>query len=160
GYLYLPVVSDWTASGLYTLSSKSRNVLEGLDKPVKVYVLQSGRSPPVAADVRNLLENCAAITNKLQVEYIAVHRQLDPHAELVDRYQLVEIEGILVVYGTEPNVQHQFIREEDLIERRMGRGRAAEGYTFKGEDALISVLDHLSQGKAKPVIYFTQGNGE
>lgn len=159
GYLYLPVASDWTASGLYTLSSKSKSLLEGLDKPVKVYVLQTGRSA-VAGDVRTLMENCQAASNKVQVEYVSVHRQPDRREELVNRYQLVEIEGILVVHGSEPDVQHQFIKEDDLIERRMTRMRSNEGYTFKGEDALISAIDYLAQGRSKPVVYFTQGNGE
>src|SRR5262249_8747415 len=45
-------------------------------------------------------------------------------------------------------------------ERPTRRRGAGEGYTFKGEDAVVSTIDFLSQGKAKPVVYFTQGNGE
>lgn len=160
GYLYLPVVSDWTAAGLYTLSDKSVTVLRGLEKPVRIHVIQTGRDPRVDSDVRSLLDNMQAQSNKVEVEYVSYHRQPERRSELEDRYQLVENVGILVVYGTEADALHQFIKEPDLTEQRMTRGRQSEAPTFKGEDAVISAIDFLSQGKSKPVVYFTQGNGE
>src|SRR5206468_3247652 len=36
----------------------------------------------------------------------------------------------------------------------------ADSRFFKGESELMSTLSFLAEGKQKPVIYFTQGNGE
>jgi len=34
------------------------------------------------------------------------------------------------------------------------------GFKFKGEDALMTEINYLAEGQKKPVVYFTQGNGE
>ena len=158
GYLYLPAMSDWTAAELYTLSSKTKNTLEGLDRIVHVKVLQSGRLPPIHEDLRNLLDNFQSVTSKLQVENIQVHRQPRATKELMARYGLSEQEGVLIVYGEGANPPHRFIKETDLFDPSPGPSRE-DRYTFKGEDALTSALESLSQG-VKPVVYFTQGSGE
>jgi hypothetical protein len=161
-YLYLPVVSDWTASSLFTLSPKSKNILEGLGKPVKVYVLTGSREDPVFGDVQNLMDNCQAVTNKFEVEYLSRDRSPERLGELMRRYQLVNTEGLLVVYGSPPQENHEFIKKDDLAEIG-GRGFSAEDkprWVFKGEDALMTAINYLEEGKSKPVVYFTQGNGE
>src|SRR5579883_1948189 len=112
-YVYVPKVWDWTSAGLYTLSSQSVNLLKHLEKPLKVYVLLSGREGQLAEDLRNLMDNCQTVSNKVEVEYLSRDRNLERLRELVRRYGLVESEGLLVVYGAEPDEQHQFIRSQE-----------------------------------------------
>src|SRR5262249_46666022 len=68
--------------------------------------------------------------------------------------------GLLVVYGTGPEAQHEFIPAKDLINATPDRNSTKERYQFKGEDELMKKINYLEEGKAKAVIYFTQGQGE
>src|SRR5437899_10702 len=70
GYFYLPKSSDWTEAGIYTLSSKSENVLKGLKQPVKVYVMEQQRGERFDVDMRDLMENARAVSDKIQAEYL------------------------------------------------------------------------------------------
>ena len=72
------------------------------------------------------------------------------------KYQLPDSEGVLIVYGTEPNAVTEFIKTNDLFET----GGPDRNFAFKGESALLNALTFLSAGKTKATVYFTQGNGE
>jgi hypothetical protein len=161
-YVYVPKVWDWTNAGLYTLSSQSVSLLQHLEKPLKVYALLSERSGQLADDLHNLMDNCQSVSSKVQVEYLSRDRNLERLRDLIRSYGLIESEGLLVVYGTGSDEQHQFVRVQDLWEASASpRGAAdAGGLVFKGEEALMSAVRQLEEGKAKAVIYFTQGNGE
>jgi hypothetical protein len=161
-YVYVPKVWDWTNAGLYTLSSQSVNLLQHLEKPLKIYTVLGERGGQLAEDLHNLMDNCQTVSGKVQVEYLSRDRNLERLRDLTRRYDLIEGEGVLVVYGTEPDEQHQFIRLQDLWEASASpRGAAGGGgLVFKGEEALMAAVRQLEEGKAKAVIYFTQGNGE
>jgi hypothetical protein len=162
-YLYIPKTSDWTASGLYTLSSEGQNTIKNLEKPVKIIHLTEGRDYAYN-DVKILLENCRTLNpDKVSTEEILRNQQPSRVAELGRRYKLANNLGLLVISGTDANEEYQFVPESDLIERpppRMRRDEPESEPKFKGEDALISTIRFLDEGKKEPVIYFTQGNGE
>lgn len=160
-YLRLPQPSDWTTDQIYTLSPKSQEILRNLEKPVRVVAIFAtrqdvGRHPGYYQDVSNLLKNAAAVGRKFS--YREVMRGLQPveMGELREKY-FVDEEGLLVIYGEAKDEIHQFIKQDDLYEAARGRG-GREG--FKGEDALMSTIAYLAEGKTKSVVYFTQGNGE
>jgi hypothetical protein len=158
-YIWLPPFADWTASGIHSLSTKSKNILESLEQPVKVYVLLS--QSDAAGEVKNLLDQCQEVSKKLTVEKLSLHQDVDRIRELVPRYQLLGEEGLLVVYGTPPDESHQFIKlSSDLFESDPTSRRDRPRFIFKGEDALISAIDFLKSGKAKTLVYFIQGDGE
>jgi hypothetical protein len=160
GYLYLPKAWDWTAAGLHSLSPRSQNILEGLDKPVKVYVLESSRADQLALDVQTLMDNCQRYTNKLQVETLYRDQNPERIGELYRQYQLTSAEGLLVLYGTPPQQSHEFIKRDQLEELTPRGFGQDQRYQFKGEDAFMTTLTYLEEGKTKAVVYFTQGNGE
>jgi hypothetical protein len=161
-YNYSTTAFDWTEASIYTLSDQSKNVLTGLERPTKVYVILP-RSEELD-EIRNLLDNCRAINDKLQVKYFSLDPedvdQIDKVEDLAKRYLFQLQEGVLVVSGTEPDVNYQFLKLSELFDEggRMRPGSSAR--TFKGENTLISALSFLEEGKTKPVVYFTQGNGE
>jgi hypothetical protein len=162
-YLYIPKTSDWTATGLYTLSSEAENTLKNLEQPVKIYVLTDTRGDDVYHEVDLLLENFRAVSNKVTTEEVLRNKQPQRLAELAKRYNLADTRGLLVVSGSDAKELYQFIRLEDMIERPRGMMDPTERDKppkFKGEDVLISTIQFLEGGKAKPVIYFTQGQGE
>jgi hypothetical protein len=149
---------DWTSYGIYTLSPKSKALLTSLDQPVKVYVLMTNQSQ-VIADVETLLDNCRSVTNKVSYEMLSRDLNRKDIMALLEKYPVTDLGGLLVVYGTEPNAKWDYVKPEDLSKSPPMGSRDATP-TFTGENALMKTIDYLSQDKTKPVIYFTQGNGE
>jgi hypothetical protein len=159
-YNYFTLSVDMTEKSIYTLSPRSQSILRSLDKPAKIYVLAS-RGELMGAEARTLLDNARAINDKIAVEYLSPESRPKEVMELMQRYGITDPRGLLVLYGTEPDVQHQFIKQSDIIKQDMGSrtpGRAR--YQFTGEDALMTALNALEEGKTKTTIYFTQGHGE
>src|SRR6266481_1258064 len=148
--------SDWTASNIFTLSTESRNVLASVDKPVKVYVLLAKRDP-FYNEVETLMSNVRAVNRKIEVEYVPPDSRPATADELIRKYELPDSMGILVVYGEGPRPDHEFIPTDELGNRGL---RTGEKLTFNGENALITKLTQLSEGKSRAIVYFTQGAGE
>jgi hypothetical protein len=155
-YARFSVPIDFTATSVYTLSSRSRSILEGLQKPTKIYVIMM---PHARLEVQTLLDNCRAINNKIQVEYLDPRPTGDIERihELSTKYSFTARAGILIVYGADADAAHRFITLDDLYENDTMRTREVK---FKGEDELMTALSSLAEGKTKPVVYFTQGHGE
>ncbi|HXG10437.1 MAG TPA: GldG family protein [Gemmataceae bacterium] len=150
---------DWTTQSIYSLSPKSENILKSLDRSVRVYVIMRA-SGELYPRVRALLENCQAVTDRIQVEYLSPEANLQRVEELRAEYKFGDQrEGLLVVYGTGSSPENvHFIPPSALVEgpRMMG----GEVQAFHGESALISALAFMMENKKRPVLYFTQGNGE
>lgn len=161
-YNYVTASFDWTESSIYTLSPRSENVLAALEKPTKIYVILAGESL-YNREVQNLMENVRNVNEKVQVEYLSPDLDLDRVRELQRRYQFLMTDrgGLLVVYGTEPQVDHQFIKMDELFapDPDAAPGQR-ERFLFKGEDALMTALSFLEEGKSRAVVYFLQGHGE
>jgi hypothetical protein len=67
---------------------------------------------------------------------------------------------LLVLYGTEPKVAVDFIKFQDLFRVEETKKGEAQRYNFLGEAALMKTLRSMVEGKTKPIVYFTQGQGE
>lgn len=163
-YIYLPQESDWTRNRLYTLNPKSQNILKNLERPLKVYVIVDSRDDLTYENVNRLLNNVRAVNSKVQVELVLRGRQSGRVQELMRRYLLIDPLGLLVVSGTEAKEDSQFIKLQDLYDwpamDPMQRRRTREEPTFKGEDALMTAITYLEEGKSRPTVYFLQGHGE
>jgi hypothetical protein len=149
---------DWTRAGIHTLHPATTNVLAELKQPVKVYVLGSTNSR-IAFEMEALLDKCRAVDPQLSYERLSRDRNPFAVAELMQKYQLPDPEGMLIVYGPEGNAVHDFIKSSDLFEQKFGE-QPGRDFVFKGENALLNSLTFLSSNKSKAVVYFTQGNGE
>jgi len=66
-YNYFTLSFDWTESGIYTLSDKSKNILQALEKPTKVYAVMVSNKDVLIREVRTLLDNCRAVTLELGI---------------------------------------------------------------------------------------------
>src|SRR5262249_30133844 len=136
-YNYFPTSFDWTESNIYTLNERSINILKALDKPTKIYALVAGRNAIVSREIRTLLDNTRAINSNITVKYLSPQMDEDEVRELMRRYQFNEPQGMLVVYGSDPQVDYQFIKLEDIISVDPDAARERkERLLFKGEDAL------------------------
>lgn len=157
-YAKLPDPINFTASTMYDLSSRSRSVLQGIAKPIKVYVIVS-RGTLEDVELQTLLDRCREVNNRIGVEYLDPRSDPQPVRELAKRYSITGLEGVLIVSGAAPDESHQFIGLDDLYTTDFST-RGSRDQKFKGEDAVISAFAALEEGKSKPVIYFTQGHGE
>jgi hypothetical protein len=174
-YAYYPYTFEWTQTrGLYSLSDKSKNTLDGLKEPTTVYVMLSPGSPNYR-DTRVLLQNVQAFTSRVQVEYLSPDLQIEAFRKLKERFPKLAEEkqpfdefggrGLLVVYGADTGKTpppHAFIPAASLSGKQFpgqpGERKAVR--EFKGEDLLMTELRTLAKGGIRPVIYITQGHGE
>lgn len=160
-FAFFSTTHNWASAAIYSLSQQSENILQGLDKPLKVYVLLP-KSDPWYDAVKMLMENCRGVNKGLQVKYLSPDLEREEVDKLSKDYKFGnERRGLLLVYGTEPDTESRFIKYTDIGEQSMDfSGRRQREGSFKGESALISEVKSLTEGKDKPIIYFTQGNGE
>jgi hypothetical protein len=159
-FSYFKRAGDWTQSRIYSLSDSSKDFLRELKEPVKIIVLMSSNDQ-VASEVETLLNNCRAINPRITWELMSRDLNQRDLMKLIRDYQLPDSYGLLVLYGTEPNVSHEFVKRSDLYtmpgDDPTGR---SERFVFKGESALMKAMRFLAEGKTRTTIYFTQGNGE
>jgi hypothetical protein len=142
----IPTVYDCTQSNIYTLSTRTQNLLEKLDRPVTVYVIWPAQDG-MLREVRTLLDNCRAHSDQLKVQYISPE---DPAVyELRKRYQFSDRVGLLVVYGAGDSSFYDFIPSGDLFaqDRRQNPRDPKGKFLFKGETALLSRLSALTEDK-------------
>jgi hypothetical protein len=154
---------DWTSSGRFTLSDRSKNILEALKEPVTVYVILTGRER-VFDDMQELLSTCRTYTDKLRWEALARDVNRKQIEELLQKYPVATDDpyGLLVVYGTAPQAQWDFVPFNDLRSESFNPRdpESVPKYIFKGEDALMKMITYLQEGKSRMKVYFTQGDGE
>ncbi len=151
---------DFTVQNLYTLSPSSESLLRSLDRPAKVYVILPQGSD-LFRRVQALLDNCRDVNSRIQVENLSPDLSRKRIGELQEQYKFSGREGLLVVYGREPNAESMFLTPQALIQGSGSRiSRNQEQRLFKGESELMTALNFLQKGKQKPVLYFTQGNDE
>jgi hypothetical protein len=162
GAVFLPAADDWTTKSIYALSSRSENIVQGLDKPTNVYVIMPRRNDLhqyLYSSIHALLENCQALNDRIHVEYLNPDQDVEAVKRLAEQYELGDRAGVLVVYGTTPNTQREFIKLEAFI-KGSEFGPPSEKRAFKGESELMTVFNSLEENKQKAVVYFTQGEGE
>jgi hypothetical protein len=149
--------SDWTEASLYTLSPASKALLASIDQPLQIYVLLPRHGDRLFSEMENLMENFRAANRRIEVEFISPDQRPEKTMELMKNYSLTESMGILLVYGKQGTEEHEFISRDDLGKQDP---RSPEKFTFEGENALMTSVRLLTEGKSKAVIYFAQGDGE
>jgi len=152
---------DWTSSGLYSLSEKSRQILKAADRlkaPIHVTaVLASGT--PEQEIVRELLENYAVACPAIAVEY------LDPAADPLKAEAIVKRLGLqsdkVVIFesgGRTKQVDITEFLDYDYSGAAMGGG-PPRIQSFKGEAAFTGAVLSVTQDKQSAVC-FTKGHEE
>jgi ABC-type uncharacterized transport system involved in gliding motility auxiliary subunit len=148
---------DWTGSELYSLSEKTRNVLEELDKDVRFVVFLSPEQQDLYEPVRELLARYEAASRRIDVEMVDPEKNPVKAQQLVQRYGVTST-GVVVESGQDRRViDSADLAELDFSGVQMGQG--PEMSAFKGEQLFTSAILQLAEGR-KPKILFTTGHGE
>jgi ABC-type uncharacterized transport system involved in gliding motility auxiliary subunit len=148
---------DWTASHLYSLSQKTKNVLKGVKDEVRVVVLMTPTTP-LFGETKELLSRYEALSPKLKVEFI------DPERDPLRTRQLAQEFGVsaanTVVFsadGRKKYVTSDQLADYDYSGMQMGQGPKLKG--FKGEEQFTSAILGVVSPKV-PKAYFSTGHGE
>ena len=154
---------DWTKSGYYKLSEKTRQVLTSLKEPVSVTVFlpESDKREYVEKildDVRNLLKEFQFHgKNKLHVEYVDPQRDLARAQQLIEQYKLDTADLIIFASGG----HHKYVRLDEMIDLDVDRleGGSTRVKTFKGEGMFLSAIQTVTEEES-PKVDFLTGHGE
>jgi ABC-type uncharacterized transport system involved in gliding motility auxiliary subunit len=156
---------DWTKSGYYQLSEKTKQVLSTLPQPVKVVVFlqPAGERDPefvekIYQDARNLLKEFQFFgKNKLPVEYVDPQRDLARAKQLVEEYKVDQANVIIFASGD----RHKYVAATDMVEvEQQGMmGGGARIKSFKAEGVFLSAIQSVIEGTS-PNVYFLTGHGE
>jgi len=160
----VPNTLDTTETGFYTLSPETTKFLQRLDQPVVAYAIlppqARGEQGRTFEDARRLLEKCQEVSNgKLTVRLFGATTTPAEIERLAKKYPDVELNGLGILLTTGPDEnRHAFIRASEL---RSTEGRGPDSKEiFVGESRILKELAFLTENTSRPVVYFTQSNGE
>lgn len=156
---------DATQTGFYTLSPTTKGFIGQLDQPVTAYLVMPELSMREANDIRQvLLSYQEASGGKFSVRFVNPVTEKKAVRELKERYSRLDADGygILLVSGSDdrPELQrHAYVPAQELLSQTSGpSGKPVQ--TFTGEGRLLRELRFLAENETRPVVYFTQSNGE
>lgn len=161
-----------TASAFKGLSDPSKEFLKTVNEDAHVYLIlpenhavpiRDPENPGAQRAYNGLYTDCLALMNACHAEnpHIKV-KALSPATDddeikaLVKRLKLPEEQrriGLVVTYGPDESLS-AFIPARELVLL------TERGPLFQGENRLMTELNFLAGGAQKPVVYFTQSNGE
>ena len=157
---------DYTESSLYTLSSGTKDLLQSLEEPILVYMMIP-ESTLIGGESKTLLDNCKSVAPKDKFSWESVSRDRDQSGlnKLIEKFQIPDALGMLVVYGSEGGKQqHDFIAYDKLYntpQRSMNPAEeSSSNFSYLGEDVLRKSIITLKEGKNESKVYLTSGNGE
>ncbi|QSR88328.1 GldG family protein [Methylacidiphilum caldifontis] len=157
GYKYY-FRKDLSKGGLYTLSSKTINLLKSLPEPVKIIV--SLTNSKLQSDIDNLLKEYKYYGgNKIIIEHIDPALNLEKAEALAKRLKFDLQENVVIF---EYKNFHKFVSDNQLVEYDNSvamLGQAPSIKSFKGEQQFTAAILSVVEGKPSKV-YFLTGHGE
>jgi ABC-type uncharacterized transport system involved in gliding motility auxiliary subunit len=147
---------DWTATRLYSLSEKSKNILAELDEDVAVYVFLSPQDE-LYDPVRELLDRYEAASPHVEVHVVDPEKNPVEAQQLVQKYEITGA-SVVVVKGDDRRViDSSELADMDFSALQAGGEPRMAG--FKGEQAVTSAIYQVAEG-SKPKVLVTTGHGE
>lgn len=150
---------DFSRNQKYALAPLTKNLLSGLQKPVKAVVFFPSFQV-IAQDVSSLLREYEyASDKKLSVEVVDPYRNLLRAKELSEKYKFGSSDNIVIL---DYEGKSKFVNAMDMAEMDNSGAMFGQPPTvraFKGEEALTSALLEITEEKQSKV-YFLSGHGE
>ncbi len=148
---------DWTGGGVYSLSDKSKSVLQELKKDVE-FVVFIAPGQDLYKPVQEILSQYDAASQKVTVRYFDPERNPVEAQQLIQKYNVSSTGQVVVVSGADRRVvESADLAEFDYSGMQMGQPPKMTG--FKGEQLFTGALLQIAEGR-KPKILFTTGHGE
>ncbi|QDU23142.1 Gldg family protein [Urbifossiella limnaea] len=159
--LKVPNMLDTTDSGFYTLSDATKKTVGSLAEPVTAYVILPDDNSREINDVRTLMYSAQEIGGgKFTPKFVSPVTDKAELQKLQEKFTKLDKTGVGVLLAVgEDGKRHEFIPATDLFKSDFQPGGAQKA-SFVGEAMLVQKLRFLSDADARPVVYFTQGNGE
>lgn len=149
---------DWTQSKLYSLSEKSRKVVEGLDREVEAIIFLSPDSDLYAQTDELLSRYAAANPTFFKKRTIDPVKNRLEAQRLIDQHSIAHANVVVIASGDDRRVIDGYdLAEYDYSGAQYGQ--APKLKEFKGEQLITSAILELVEAK-KPRILFTTGHGE
>jgi hypothetical protein len=146
---------DFSRDQKYSLSDKTKRVLDSLKGKMRITVFFSPTTP-ITTDVQNLLtEYQYAGKGKIDVEQIDPERNLSRAKELFDKYKVVTDESLLVLDYDGRNKTVKASEMADIDQSGTAFGEGPRVAAFKGEQAITGAMIDLVEGKKKTLGYVT-----
>jgi ABC-type uncharacterized transport system involved in gliding motility auxiliary subunit len=149
---------DWSSQQLSVLAPQTEEVLDALDRPVRMIAF-TGREHRGRDLMEELLREYAIRSRKVRIEFVDPDRDLGQSKDLQLMFGLAQADVLLLVSGD----RHETLSMDDMVilqsdeERAMGQEPKMTG--FQGEAMITSALMRLV-GDTQPVVYFLTGHGE
>jgi uncharacterized Tic20 family protein len=163
-FLKLPDSVITTAAAFKGLSPESKQFLKSIDQPTRVYLIlpenyvDEDGYMGLYADCRALLRSCEEANANIKAVYLSPAADADEIRQTQDRLEIPKdlrgAFGMLIGYGETEKPSGTIPVGALLDYNRDGQP------IFQGENRLMTELNFLSGGAKRPVVYFTQGNGE
>ncbi len=150
---------DFSRSHRSALSDRTKQFLKNLDKPVRITVLISARSP-IQDDTANLATEYRNTASKfITLDIVDPFRDYTRAAEIQTKYKLAQQENVVILdcEGRNKVIGTDKLAEIDPGNEMLGQAPQVTGFT--GEQAFTSGMLEVTEGK-KSVIYYVQGHGE
>jgi hypothetical protein len=156
---HFPNKLDTTETGFYTLAESTKNFLSKLPEPATLYVIMPESGEREVNDIRQFAYTAQdASDGKLNVKFVSPVSNKTELARLQEKYPRISRDslGILIAVG-EDGKRSSFVPVDELFETDPRSGRFKG---FAGEGKVMKELRFLADNEQKPVVYFTQSNGE
>ncbi|MEM8929752.1 MAG: GldG family protein [Acidobacteriota bacterium] len=149
---------DWTSASLYTLSEKSKAVLQDLDRDIDLVFLLDPSSPVYSAVDELADRYVASNPARIARRDLDAAKNLLEVQQLAERYNLERNNVVIVATADDQRVISEFeLATYDYAGAAMGQPPVMEA--FDGEQKITSAILSLIEAE-KPRVVFTTGHGE
>ncbi len=158
---------DWTRSSYYQLSEKTRNILAGLEQPLRIIVFmpssdERGYVHKVIEDTRHLLREFQYYgRDNVRVEFVDTQRDLVRTRALVAQFKVDPQQPDVVIFAS--GDRSKFVTINEIVDVEMTgtilRPEKPRIKAFKGEGVFLAAIQAITE-EAPPAVYFMTGQGE
>ncbi|MDH5675651.1 MAG: GldG family protein [Myxococcales bacterium] len=155
---------DWTSEGMFTLSGKTKKVLDDLAVDVDVYLFMS-QGEPSFNETHELLERYRAQSQQVKVHYVDPDREPGEFKILAQRFGVLEgvtatgqvLADVAAVVALGDKKWH--VSRDDLVGWDMPVPGEEQEVNIKAEQALTGAIVQVQSG-SPTTICVTSGHGE
>ncbi|MEE8885111.1 MAG: Gldg family protein [Eubacteriales bacterium] len=145
---------DLTASGMYSITDDTKELLADLEDDVTIYVLNSENDADNT--IKKLVENYAAESDHITVEYVDPVANPTFVTQYTDDTSNLYMDSLIVECGD----RYKIVNSSDMYEYSIDYSTYSQTITgFDGEGQLTSAIDYVTSDDL-PVVYTLTGHGE